>query len=79
MEAHEQGNTTFQIETDAQGDPVVHRVDGDYTDSHYSSRGYTEGEIERAYDNAANIILIVMTLVPGLPMDAEPEPKEAVG
>ncbi len=60
MEAHEQGNTTFQIETDAQGDPVVHRVDGDYTDSHYSSRGYTEGEIERAYDNAANIILIVM-------------------
>ena len=60
MEAHEQGNTTFQIETDDQGDPVVHRVDGDYTDSHYSSRGYTEGEIERAYDNAANIILIVM-------------------
>ena len=60
MEANEHGNTTFQIETDDQGDPIVHRVDGDYTDSHYSSRGYTEGEIERAYDNAANIILIVM-------------------
>ena len=60
MEAHEQGNTTFQIETDDQGDPVVHRVDGDYTDSHYSSRGYTEGEIERAFDNAANIIMLIV-------------------
>ncbi len=60
MEAHEQGNTTFQIETDDQGDPIVHRVDGDYTDSHYSSRGYTEGEIERAFDNSKNIMLIVM-------------------
>ena len=60
MEAHEHGNTTFQIETDDQGDPIVHRVDGDYTDSHYSSRGYTEGEIERAFDNSKNIMLIVM-------------------
>ncbi len=60
MVAHGHANKTFQIETDDQGDPVVHRVDGDYTDSHYSSRGYTEGEIERAFDNAANIILIVM-------------------
>ncbi len=60
MEAHGHGNTTFRIETDDQGDPVVHRIDGDYADSHYSSRGYTEGEIERAFDNSANIILIVM-------------------
>ncbi len=60
MEAHGHGNTTFQIETDDQGDPVVHRVDGDYTDSHYSSRGYTEGEIKRAFDNSKNIMLIVM-------------------
>ena len=28
MEAHGHGNTTFQIETDDQGNPVVHRVDG---------------------------------------------------
>ena len=60
METHGRGNTTFQIETDDQGDPVVHRVDGDYTDSHYSSRGYTEGEIKRAFDNSKNIMLIVM-------------------
>ena len=60
MEAHGRGNTTFGIETDDQGNPVVHRVDGDYGDSHYSSRGYTEGEIARAYDNSANIILVIM-------------------
>ena len=60
METHGRSNTTFEIETDDQGEPVVHRVDGDYADSHYSSRGYTEGEIVRAFDNSKNIILIVM-------------------
>ncbi len=60
MEALGYGNTTFRIETDDEGDPVVHRVDGDYADSHYSSRGYTEGEIKRAFDNSKNIMLIVM-------------------
>ncbi len=60
MEAQGHGNTTFRIETDDQGDPIVHRVDGDYADSHYSSRGYTEGEIKRAFDNSKNIMLIVM-------------------
>ena len=60
MEIHGQGRKTFQIETDDQGNPVVHRVDGDYSNSHYSSRGYTEGEIERAYDNSMNVILIIM-------------------
>lgn len=60
METHGHGYTTFQIETDDQGDPAVHVVDGDYGDSRYSSRGYTDGEIGRAFDNSSNIILIVM-------------------
>ena len=60
MEALGYGDTTFQVETDDQGDPVVHRIDGDYADSHYSSRGYTEGEIKRAFDNSKNIALVVM-------------------
>ncbi len=60
METHGHGRKTFDFETDDQGDPIVHRVDGDSSDSHYSSRGYTEGEIKRAFDNSANIILIVM-------------------
>ena len=60
MEAHGHGNTTFLIETDDQGAPIVHRVDGDYADSHYGRRGYTEGEIARAFDNSKNIVLTVM-------------------
>ena len=55
MAAHGHGNMTFDIETDDQGDPIVHRVDGDYPDSSYS-RGYTEGEIKRAFDNSKNVI-----------------------
>ncbi|MDE2887997.1 MAG: leucine-rich repeat domain-containing protein [Gemmatimonadota bacterium] len=60
MVVHGRGNTSFQIETDIQGDPVVHRVDGDHGESRYGSRGYTDGEIERAFDNSSNIMLVVM-------------------
>ena len=35
MAAHGHGNMTFNIETDAQGNPVVHRVNGDHGNSHY--------------------------------------------
>ena len=60
MEAHGHGRKTFQFETDDQGDPIVHRVDGDYNDSHYSRTGNTEREISRAFDNSANVVFIVM-------------------
>ena len=60
MEIHGHSRKTFQIETDAQDNPIVHRVDGDYKDSHYSNKGGTEGEIARAFDNSKNIILVVM-------------------
>ena len=33
-------NTTFRIETDAQGEPLVHRVDGRHPDSHYVGNTY---------------------------------------
>ncbi len=35
MQAHGHGSKTFRFEIDAQGDPVVHRLDGQYPDSHY--------------------------------------------
>ena len=60
MAAHGYGNITFQIETDAQGAPIVHHVDGDYPESQYISRGFTEGEIGRSFDNSQNITLVVM-------------------
>ena len=65
MEAHGHGRKTFQLEADDQGELIVHHVDGDYKDSHYISRGFTEGEIDRAFDNSANVAIIVMDLSRG--------------
>ena len=35
MQAHGHGFTTFRVETDSQGEPIVHRVDGQHPDSYY--------------------------------------------
>ncbi len=35
MQVHGYGVKTFRFETDADGEPLVHRVDGAYPDSHY--------------------------------------------
>ena len=45
MQAHGYGNKTFSIETDDQGEPIVHRVDG--------------GNIGQMFDLGANVYLIV--------------------
>ena len=45
MQAHGYGNKTFGIETDDQGEPIVHRVDG--------------GSIGQMFDLGANVYLIV--------------------
>ena len=62
MGAHGYGNKTFRLETDSQGTPLVHRVDGQYPDSHYLYR--TEdtvfAEIERKFDVMQNIYSIVI-------------------
>ena len=62
MAAHGYGNKTFQIETDAQGVPIVHRVNGDYSDSHYKNRGRPESEISREFDTSSIVQLIVMDI-----------------
>ena len=54
---HGYGNKTFRIETDDQGEPMVHHVDGQSPASAY---GYMKGEIAQAFDNSANIVLIVI-------------------
>ena len=59
MAAHGHGNKTFQIETDAQGNPIVHRVDGEYSANHYSNSPLELNEIEQAFDISANVILVV--------------------
>ena len=61
MQAHGYGNKTFRFETDARGNPKVHRVDGRYSDSYYIAKngGYSE-ELEQKFDmRGHNIYFIV--------------------
>ena len=62
MQAHGYGNWTFSIETDEQGDPLVHRVDGRHPFSHYDNTLGTAvvAELEQAFDLDANIYFIVL-------------------
>ena len=61
MGAHGYGEKTFSIETDPQGDPLVHRVNGQQPNWYYHSdvAGNTLSEIEQVFDLNANIYLIV--------------------
>ena len=62
MQAHGYGNRTFRIETDAQDEPLVHRVDGRHAERHYLG-GYgndVREEIEQTFDLERNIYLIVL-------------------
>ena len=63
MQAQGHGNTTFRIETDAQGAPKVHRVDGQHPNSHYLQHDTSSevlDEIDRVFDIEANVYLIVI-------------------
>ncbi len=64
MEAQGYGYKTFRIETDALGEPQVHRVDGQHPESHYfgsTSRSYNllwRSEIQEVLDLNENISVI---------------------
>ncbi len=62
MEAHGHGRKTFRFETDAQGEPVVHRVDGQHPESHYLSGAFPDpnDEIYRSFDPLTNINFVVL-------------------
>ena len=45
MQRHGHGNLTFRFETDDQGEPLVHRVDGEHADAHYLQQSGAQGEI----------------------------------
>ena len=61
MQAHGHGNKTFRFETDAEGEPLVHRVDGQYPQIHYfdDTVGTVLDEVEQGFDIEENIYLIV--------------------
>ena len=62
MQAHGHGHKTFRFETDAEGEPMVHRVDGQYPDSHYldDTVGTVFNELEQVFNLDANIYFIVI-------------------
>ena len=62
MGAHGFGNTPLRIETDQQGEPIVHRVDGEHPDSHYleNTTNSVRAEIEKKFDIYTNIYFIVI-------------------
>ena len=62
MQARGYGNKTFRIETDVQGEPMVHRVDGKHPFSHYDNTlgNAVIAELEETFDLDANIYFIVL-------------------
>ncbi len=62
MQAHGYGYKTFRFETDARGEPMVHRVDGQYPDIHYLDNTFLTmfDEIEQVFDVRKNIYFIVI-------------------
>ena len=62
MGAHGYGEVTFRFETDLQGEPMVHRVDGDHPFSYYDNTLGSEvsGELQQAFDFNANIYFVVL-------------------
>ena len=63
MEAHGHGRKTFRFETDAQGEPIVHRVDGQHPDGHYLDYAFgtvVEDEVTQAFATWENVYFIVI-------------------
>ena len=70
MAAHGFGRKTFQIETNARGNAMVHRVSGRFTDKHYMNLSDTSDdiieEVEGRFDLSRNIYFIVIDISSGL-------------
>ncbi|MDE0040778.1 MAG: hypothetical protein OXT74_01975, partial [Candidatus Poribacteria bacterium] len=62
MQSHGYGDLSFRFETDAQGEPLVHRVDGKHPFDEYAD---TLGdavilELEQAFDFHANVYFVML-------------------
>ena len=62
MGGHGYEEVTFRVETDAQGEPMVHRVDGEHPDVHYldNTIDSVSNELSGRFNLDANIYLIVI-------------------
>ena len=72
METSGYGRLTFRLETDAQGEPIVHRFNGRHRDSHYLDETVDKVrvEIEEKFDLNANIYLVVIDNKTGIDIAA---------
>ncbi len=63
MEAHGFGYRTFRLETDDEGDPLVHLVHGQYPDSHYIDGTWAlADEIRQGFDLSKSISVFVIDI-----------------
>ena len=61
METHGYGAKTFRLETDAEGKPLVHRVNGEHSEGYYFQNiGAETDEIEPMFDFHSNVYFIVI-------------------
>ncbi len=63
MKANRQGNTTFRFETDAAGEPLVHRVDGRRSTRYYNDRNTVDKVLEElapVFDIEENVYYIAI-------------------
>ena len=62
MEAHGYGNIRFRIETEANGEPLVHRVDGQHPVSQYADNPHAIvfREIGEVFDRRANVYVAII-------------------
>ena len=62
MQAHGYGYRMFAVESDALGEPIVHRLNGQHRDSHYldNTTNSVLAEIGQAFDRHANIYFVVV-------------------
>ncbi len=67
MRAHGYGDKTFRVETDSKGEPIVHRVAGQYPDNHYATKppyhdmeSNVLPEIISMFNTRANIYVIAI-------------------
>ncbi len=82
MGVHGWGEKTFRVETDAQGAPKVHRMDGGHPDSHYldNTERSLFDEVEEVFDLEANAYLIVIdNSINGIGLPDKPDAAGGIG
>ena len=62
MEAHGNKETTFRFEADAEGAPIVHRVDGQHPESYYDNNAFDTilSDVDDLFDIDTNVYAVVI-------------------